>query len=273
MHRNDGHGFTRICTDRTKRISVEIRGALFLDSRFLDSRSLRPVEHFYLGRLSLRTPVQPVLISRAPKRAEQRMRLQRLRLELWMELAADEMRMVRQLHHLYVGSIRRGSRNLQSRRRHWLFILTIEFIAVPVALADFRLPVNAIGQRARLDLARPGAQPHRPAQFFHAAQLAQLIDHTGGGSRIELARIRFRESHYIPRKLDASRLHPQANPKVRNLFLPRVADRDQHAFDAALAKSTRNQDPVITLKLRLITFVAGFEALGLNPVQLQLQIV
>ncbi len=65
------------------------------------------MEHLHLDRLLLGLALQPVLIRRPDKRAEQRMRLQRLRLEFRMELAADEMRMIGQLYHLDVGPIRR----------------------------------------------------------------------------------------------------------------------------------------------------------------------
>ena len=54
------------------------------------------MKHFNVGRLLVLAPFLPVLISRAHKGFEQRMRLQRLRLELRMELASDEVRVVGQ---------------------------------------------------------------------------------------------------------------------------------------------------------------------------------
>src|ERR1700733_14696893 len=110
-------------------------------------------------------------------------------------------------------------------------------MAVPVALADLQLSVNLLGQGTRLNLARPRTQPHRPAEFLYPTQLPQLVNHAMGRRRIELARVRFRQSHDVARKFDASRLHPQTDSEVRNFLLPRIPDCDQHAFNAALAES------------------------------------
>src|SRR5580700_11640972 len=143
-----------------------------------------------------------------------------------------------------------------------------------VTLADFKLAVDLVGQSVGLNLASPRAQTHGAAKFFHAAQLAQLVDHSMRRRLIELARIRIRQSYDIAGKLHASGLHSQANAKVRNLILTGVANRDQHPFNSALAKTARNQQPVITFELRFdAALVASLEALGLNPVQLKLQIV
>src|SRR5215472_10974670 len=98
------------------------------------------------------------------------MRLERLRLEFRMELAPNEVRMIRQFHHLHVSAIGRRSGNAQSRRSHWLFVLAVELITVPVPLTDLERAVNFRRQSIRLDAARPGSQPHRPAKFFHTAQ-------------------------------------------------------------------------------------------------------
>ena len=66
------------------------------------------------------------------------MRLQRLRLELRMELAPDKVRMIRQLHHLHVSPVRRRSGNPQAGRNHRLFVFAIEFVTMPVPLADLQ---------------------------------------------------------------------------------------------------------------------------------------
>src|SRR5208283_206531 len=76
--------------------------------RFLPAAHvLRPVEQLHFGCRFLRSPLQPVLVSRSHESLEQRMRLQRLGFELGMKLAPDEMRMVRKLHDLDIRSIRR----------------------------------------------------------------------------------------------------------------------------------------------------------------------
>src|ERR1700690_733103 len=100
------------------------------------------MEHFYFRGVFLRPPLQAMLIGRAHEGLEQRMRLQRLRLELGMELAADEVRVIRQFHHLHVSSVRSGARNSQSRRDQRLFVLAVELITMAMAFADFELAVD-----------------------------------------------------------------------------------------------------------------------------------
>src|SRR5262252_455696 len=70
--------------------------------------ALGPMEHLDFDCLFLGPTLLAIFIRRAHEGAEQRMRLERLRLEFRMELASDEVRMVRQLHHLDIGPI--GSR-------------------------------------------------------------------------------------------------------------------------------------------------------------------
>src|SRR5579872_3304312 len=118
------------------------------------------------------------------------MRLQRFRLELGMELAPNKMRMVRKLNHLYISPVRSRPGNPQPARRQGLFILAVEFITMPMALADLKLPIDFMRQSSRLNLARPRPQPHGAAKFFHAAQLAQFVNHPVRSSRIKLAGIR-----------------------------------------------------------------------------------
>ena len=78
------------------------------------------------------------------------------------------------------------------------------------------------GGHAINKMIRDHVASHRSAQFFHSTQLAQFIDHAMRCRRIKLARIRLRQPHDVACKLDACRLHPQTNAKVRNLFLARI---------------------------------------------------
>src|SRR4051794_32497101 len=98
-----------------------------------------------------------MLVRGADESLEQRVRLQRFRLELRMELATDKVRMIRQLHHLHVSSIRRGTGNPQAAGSQCLFVLSVELVAMAMTFADFRLAVNFVGQSVRFDLAGPGA--------------------------------------------------------------------------------------------------------------------
>src|SRR3954452_17030632 len=121
---------------------------------------------------------------------------------------------------------------------------------MPMALADLEVAVDAMCQRVGLDLASPRTQAHGAAELVDAAQLAQLIDDAVRGGLVELAGIRAFEHAHVSRKLDARRLHAEADPEVRNLLFARVADRVQHAFDAALAEAAGDEDAVIIFELR-----------------------
>src|SRR5580704_2757151 len=230
----------------------------------------RPVEHLDLGCCFISPALQAMLVSRPYKSLEQRMRLQRFRLELRMELAPDKMRMVRKFDDLHISSIRRRPRYSQPACRQSFLILAIEFVTMPVPLADLKLAINLMRQSSRLNLASPRAQPHGAAKFLHAPQLAQFVDHPMRSRGIELARISIRQSAHIACKLDTRRLHPQTNSKVGNLLLPRITNRNQHALDAAFAKAAGHQNPVVLRELIFGGLIAGFEPLGLNPVQVEL---
>src|SRR5882724_10374871 len=121
------------------------------------------------------------------------MRLQRLGFELRMELAADEMWMVRQFNHLDIRSVRRGTGNSQSCRGQLLFVFAVELVTMPMSLADLSLTIDPMRQRSRLNFADPCAQAHSPAEFLYTAQLAQLVDHAVWSCRIEFARVGFRQ--------------------------------------------------------------------------------
>src|ERR1700686_5813526 len=209
------------------------------------SHFFRPQEHLDLGGTLLHFLLPSVLIRSAHERLKQRMRLQRLRFEFRMELTPNEKRMTRNLHDLNVSAVRSRARNAQPGRHHGLFILTIELVAMPMPLADLGLTIDFVRQRPRLDLARPCPQPHRATQLFHAAQLAQLVDHAMRSRRIELTRVSIRQSANVARKFNAGGLHPQTDPEVRDMLLARVLDRLQHAFDAPLAESPGHKQSVV----------------------------
>ena len=86
------------------------------DGKIDSSRRWEPHGNFYFWKLSSKTLLSircfgqlpatvelPILIASRNKLPEQRMRLQRLRFELGMELAPNEIRMVRNLDDLYIS--------------------------------------------------------------------------------------------------------------------------------------------------------------------------
>src|SRR5579872_5485466 len=234
---------------------------------------LWPQEQLHLRTLLLLPLLQSVLVGRSHERLEQGMRLQGLGLELRMELAAQEIWVPGYLYHLHVGAVRGRTRDAQPGGGQRPFILAVELVAVAVALADFELPIHFVRQRARLNFAGPGAQAHGAAQFLHAAQLAQLINDAVGRGGVEFAGVGVLQPANVARVLDACGLHTQADAEIRHLLFPGIADAVQHSGNAALPEAARHQDAVVILQLRLVAAVLpvlGFQALGFNPVHIDL---
>src|SRR5258708_8190453 len=91
-----------------------------------------------------------VLQCRADECGEERVRLQRLGFEFWMELAAEEPRVVRGLDNLDVIFIRRAPSDAQSRGDKCLLVVAVKFVAVAVALANFQISLSFVRERSRL---------------------------------------------------------------------------------------------------------------------------
>src|SRR5215472_979406 len=203
------------------------------------------------------------------------MRLQRLGLEFRVELAAQEIWMIGDLHDLDVGSVGRSSRDAQTAAGEHGFILTIEFVTVAMPLADLHGAVRFGCLAIGFQLAGPRTQAHGAAQFVDASQLAQFIDDAMRRSLVKFAGIGFVQTADVAGKLNARGLHAQANAEVGNLLLTRVADAVEHAFNPALAETTGYQDAVKTFELHLVVAIAVFalQPLGFHPGQVQLQVV
>src|SRR5579871_5831210 len=86
-------------------------------------------------------PPAPIFQARADERAEERMRLQRLRFEFRVELASEEPRMVRHFHDFNVHTIRRAARNAETSACERLVKFAIKFVPMSMALGNFRGPV------------------------------------------------------------------------------------------------------------------------------------
>src|SRR4051812_19114600 len=82
--------------------------------------------HGRCGRLALR---QLVAVARFDEPGEQRVRLQRLRLELGMELHRDVIRMRRQLQHLDELAVERASDDFESLVGQRLLVEAVELVA------------------------------------------------------------------------------------------------------------------------------------------------
>ena len=109
----------------------------------------------------------------ADKRAEQRMRLQRLRFELGVELTAEEPRdgsAISQISTYTPSGVWPVS--LQTVSGEDLLEFAIELVAVAMALADLALAVGALGRSCLPPEAGICAETHRAAEFVNALQLA-----------------------------------------------------------------------------------------------------
>src|SRR5439155_25472223 len=78
----------------------------------------------------------------ADKRLEQRVGSEGTRLELGMELATQEPRVVANLDNLDVGAVRSVAGNGEAVRHQHLVVFAVEFVAVTVPLRDLERPVG-----------------------------------------------------------------------------------------------------------------------------------
>src|SRR5690349_19200366 len=128
-----------------------------------------------------------------------------------MELAAQEVRMVRDFDDLNVSPVWRGAGDAQAAAGQYRFIFAVELIAMAMALAYLCCAVGFCRLAIRLKFACPRAQTHCASQFIDAGQLAQLINDAVGGGLIEFAGVCFVQPAYVASKLNARSLHAQAN--------------------------------------------------------------
>jgi len=94
-----------------------------------------------------------MLRSGANEPGEQWMWGKRFTLELWMELAADEVRVVLQLDHFHQVQLGIVPAEDEPRRFEPVAILIVDLVAVAVALFDDVLPVEPVRQRLRFERA------------------------------------------------------------------------------------------------------------------------
>src|SRR5258706_165957 len=137
-------------------------------------------------RSALGLPELPAGTDKAP---EERMGEHRLRLELGMELAGQEIRMVLDLHDLHETAIGGLAADPHSLLQHGVEVLPVHFVAVAVPLADLRPAVGAMRLRPRFQDTRPFSEAHVPSHALHSLQLPQLVNHRIRGARIELCRV------------------------------------------------------------------------------------
>ena len=119
---------------------------LTADAELLPPDPLWSVELLELRGLFLVFAPQPIFVTGADETGEERMWLQWFRLELRVELAAQEVRVIHYLDDLNVGAVRRCAGDTHARASEHSFIFAIEFIAVPVTLANLSCTIRFLRQ-------------------------------------------------------------------------------------------------------------------------------
>src|SRR5690349_19645097 len=101
----------------------------------------------------------------ADERAEQRVRLERFGFEFGMELTAEIPRMIFQLTNFDVDGVGSFTCEAQAVALEDVLIFAIEFVTMPMALADFGLAISRARDAAVSQLAGISAQAHGAAEL------------------------------------------------------------------------------------------------------------
>src|SRR5579863_7473583 len=210
---------------------------------------------------------------------EQRMGLEGLRLQLRMELDANEPRMLGQLDDLGQDSIGGHAREAEAGRFQPFLVVDVDLIAVPVALADPVAAVDGTDLAVGLEPAVIGAEPHAAAEITtFVAPLDQVAAHPFGHQaddrlvgRTELGRVRLADAGEVSRPFDHGHLHPEADAEIGNPAFSREAGRMDLAFRPALSEPARHQDAMHAFQV--VHGVFAFEDLGIDPVEAHLDVV
>src|SRR5947199_5910700 len=116
------------------------------------------------------------------------MRAVRPRFELWMEVRAEEERMVGELDDFDQSAVRREPREAHAMLREQLAVRVVELVAMTVAFEHDRLRVRARSERRVLEHARVAADAHRPGLVGDGTPLRQDGDQRVARARAEIRR-------------------------------------------------------------------------------------
>src|SRR6266542_3893749 len=197
------------------------------------------------------------------ERGKERMRFPRARAEFRMELAGHEPRVVGQLDDLHQLLVGPDARDPEAALLERVEIVVVDLVAMAVPLPDGALPIGPGGGAALAQ--RDGVEPeaHGAALVLDASLLRQEVDHVMAGSGVELRRIGARQARDMPRELDDSALHAEADAEIRHALLPGVADGLDLSFDPAVPEAARDEDAVESGHMALEAL--ALDALGINP--------
>ena len=162
--------------------------------------------------------------------------------------------MAGELDHLHQIEIGVHARDDQARLLQRVAVAVVDLEAVPVALVDQGRAIEPLRQRAALDAAGIGAEPHGAALFGHALLRVHQGDHQVGAVLVELEGIGLRESQHIARELDHRHLQTQTDAEERDGPGAGVPNGFDLPLGATDAEAARHQDPVDAVEQLLGAF-------------------
>ena len=194
------------------------------------------------------------------------MRPLRTRLELGVELAGHEPRVVLQLDDLDEPAVRRLTAQEHPGGLERLAVAVVHLEPMAVPLVDDLLAVDRSRLRAGRQPRRVQPQPHRPALVLHVALVGHEVDHGVLGEHVELGRVGVRRADHVAGELDDRALQPEAQAEVRDAVVARVVGGEDLALDAAMAEAARDQDTGDAIE-RVVDVLLG-QRLGIDPADL-----
>ena len=180
----------------------------------------------------------------ADELAEERRGPGRPRLELRVELAGDEPRVVGELDDLDEPALLERPRDDEPRVDDLLAVVVVHLVAVAVPLVDDRLAVGLVGAGPLVDLDRLRAEAHRAAEVLDLLLLREQVDHRVRRLRVHLRRVRALEPDHVARELGDGDVHAEADAEVRDRALARDAAGEDLALPAARAEAAGDEDAV-----------------------------
>src|SRR5688500_16720954 len=208
-------------------------------------------------------------VRRFDEAGKQRMRPQRPRLELGMELHGQEPWMRGQLRDFDEFAVRRATRDAHALLGERLLLQAIEFEAMTMTLMHQRRSVDTFGERSWCQLARISTETHRPAELVHAQQIAQLVDHLVRCVLVYFRGIRSFETAYVARVLNGGLLEPVTDAKERHTMLAAVLGGFHHSACTARSEPARHEYAVRACQRLASAFLR--ERFRLHPVQSHFQ--
>ena len=203
---------------------------------------------------------------RADEAAEQRRRARRPRLELRMELARDEPRMLGQLDDLDEPTLLERPAHDEARVDDPVAERVVHLVAVAVPLVDRRLAVQLARARPVGELDRLRAEAHRAAEILDPLLLREEVDDGERRLGIHLRRVRPVEPDDVPRELRDRDVHPEADAEVRDLALARDAAGEDLPLPAARAEPAGDEHAVDALEQ--LDRLVERHVLGVDPAEM-----